>query len=530
MTNWSDLRAELGPTIAELQDEERFAGFSATFDDMLYDFSRTQMTQGARDRLFAMLEARDFAARRAAMYGGERINTTEGRRVLHTALRLPEGAEMVAEGEDIAGAVLASRAACYAFAEAVRSGAYAAAAGPFTDVVNIGIGGSDLGPVLVAEALGDLIDGPRLHFVSNVDGAALHRVFETCDLTRTLFIIASKSFGTIETMETAKVALARMRGVVADASLHFAALTTKPGMAAEQFGIPAERCFGFADWVGGRFSVWSPIGLPLMIGLGTARFGEFLDGAREVDDHFRSAPLAENLPVLMACVGVWHRNGCDYPTRCVVPYDNRLATLPQYLQQLDMESNGKRVTLAGDPVEVATSPVVWGSAGTNAQHAYFQMLHQSPTPQPLEFLIAARPVAEGFEHMQRILIANCFAQAQALAYGRTQAEAERLMIEGGMDAAEARALAPHRAFPGNRPSTLLMYRELSPRTLGRIIALAEARCFTEGVFWDVNSFDQWGVELGKVLATDMLPHVEGRFSPEMVDEALSGPLAHYHGL
>ncbi|WP_185803470.1 glucose-6-phosphate isomerase [Pontivivens nitratireducens] len=528
--NWNELKATFGPTIAELQDEDRFLGFSATFDDMLFDYSRTQMTDDAREGLFDMLEEREFELIREAMYSGEKINVTEGRRVLHTALRMPEGTRMMADDEDIAATVLDSRAACYAFADAVRSGEYAAAAGPFTDVVNIGIGGSDLGPVLVAEALVADMDGPRLHFVSNVDGAALNQVFQTCDLSRTLFIIASKSFGTIETMETAKMALARMQDEVADASVHFAALTTKPDAAAEQFGIPAQRCFGFADWVGGRFSVWSPIGLPLMIGLGPQKFGEFLAGAHEVDEHFRTAPLGQNLPVLMACVGVWHRNGCGYPTRCVVPYDTRLATLPQYLQQLDMESNGKRVTVEGDEVDVATSPVVWGSAGTNAQHAYFQMLHQSPTPQPLEFMIAAKPVAEGFEHMQKILIANCFAQSQALAYGRSEKEAEDLMIEGGMDPIEARELAPHRTFPGNRPSTLLMYRELSPRTLGRIIALAEARCFTEGVFWGVNSFDQWGVELGKVLATDMLPHVEGRFSPDMVDEALSGPLAHYHGL
>ncbi|RED18588.1 glucose-6-phosphate isomerase [Pontivivens insulae] len=528
--SWTDLQAESGHTIAELYDDERFAEFSATYEDMLFDYSRTQMTVAARATLFGMLEDRDFAQKRAAMYGGAKINNTEGRRVLHTALRLPEDAVLDAEGEDIARQVLDSRAACFAFAEDVRSGAYAAAAGSFTDVVNIGIGGSDLGPVLVAEALTAHCDGPRLHFVSNVDGAALTQVFQNCDLSRTLFIIASKSFGTIETMETAKVALARMKSEVADASVHFAALTTKPALAAEQFGIPAERCFGFADWVGGRFSVWSPIGLPLMIGMGTANFSEFLAGAHEIDTHFQSAPLAENLPVLMACVGVWHRNGCGFPTRCVVPYDQRLATLPQYLQQLDMESNGKRVTLDGDEVAVPTSPVVWGSAGTNAQHAYFQMLHQSPTPQPLEFMIAAEPVEEGLEHLQNILIANCFAQNQAFAFGRTEAEAEALMIEDGMDAEEARRLAPHRTFPGNRPSTLLLYRDLTPRTMGRIIALAEARCFTEGVFWGINSFDQWGVELGKVLATGMLPHVEGKFAEDMVNEALSGPLAHLHTL
>lgn len=525
--------ADLRPahTIGELFDADaaRFTGFSAQLDDILYDYSRTTLTAEARDALLSHLDAQDFAAKRDAMFAGEKINTTEGRRVLHTALRMPEGSTLVADDDDIGAEILASRAACYAFAEDVRSGTYANEDGlPFTDVVNIGIGGSDLGPLLVAEALKLHMNGPRLHFVSNVDGAALMDVFADCDLTRTLFIIASKSFSTIETLETAKVALAKLNGLVADPGVHFAALTTKPDAASAQFGIPAERCFGFGDYVGGRYSVWSPIGLPLMIGLGSAGFGEFLAGGHDADQHFCTAPLGENIPVLMAMMGVWHRNVCDYSTRCVVPYDQRLALLPQFLQQLDMESNGKRVTVDGAPVDHATSPVVWGSAGTNAQHAYFQMLHQSNDVQPVEFMVAANNHSDGLDHLQNILVANCLAQAQAFARGRTADEAKALMIADGVDPAEAEALAPHRTFPGNRPSTLTMYSKLTPRTLGRLIALAENRAFTEGVFWGINSFDQWGVELGKVLATAMLPHVTG--AADTPDPMMAGALAHLRGV
>jgi glucose-6-phosphate isomerase len=521
--NWETVRSETGGVIADLfeGDASRFEGFSATFDDILYDYSRTTLTAAARTALFARLEARDWTARRNAMFAGEAINATEGRAVLHTALRMASGDGFPS---DIENEVLASRAACDAFADQVRRGEYAAANGPFTDVVNIGIGGSDLGPVLVDRALSLHMDGPRLHFVSNVDGADMVDVLRSCDLTRTLFVIASKSFSTIETLETAKVALAAMKGAVAEPSRHFAALTSKPDLAAAQFGIPPERCFGFGDYVGGRYSVWSPIGLPLMIGLGSETFDAFLNGARAVDQHFRTAPLGENLPVLMATVGVWHRNACGFGTRAVVPYDQRLALLPQYLQQLDMESNGKRVTRAGDAVTCETSPVVWGSAGSNAQHAYFQMLHQSEDVQPVEFLIGARGHSEGVDQLQTILLSNCLAQSQALALGRTADEAEQLMLESGMDAAEAKTLAPHRTFPGNRPSTLLMYPQLTPEMLGKVIALAEHRTFVEAVYWDINAFDQWGVELGKVLAKDMQPFVEGQTDGR--DPIMAGALTH----
>lgn len=505
---WTIAKAETGHSISTLfeNDPDRFEGFSARLGDVLFDYSRTSMTQTARDALFDVLRACSWEARRDAMFAGDAINTTEGRAVLHTALRMAPGDGFPA---DIETEIIASRSACYAFAESVRSGRYAAASGAFTDVVNIGIGGSDLGPVLVARALSLHMDGPRLHFVSNVDGADMVDVLHGCDLSRTLFVIASKSFSTIETLETAKVALAAMKDAVQEPGRHFVALTSRPDLAAAQFGIPADRCFGFGDYVGGRYSVWSPIGLPLMISLGTERFDAFLQGARMVDLHFQSAPLEQNLPALMATVGVWHRNICGYSTRAVVPYDQRLALLPQYLQQLDMESNGKRVTLGGGLVEMQTSPVVWGSAGSNAQHAYFQMLHQSEDVQPVEFLVAARGHSAEMKELHAILLANCLAQSQALARGRSMQEAETLMIAEGMERTKARSLAPHRTFPGNRPSTLLLYPQMSPAQLGQIIALAEHRAFVEAVYWDINAFDQWGVELGKVLAKDMQPFVEG---------------------
>ncbi|MEL7214494.1 MAG: glucose-6-phosphate isomerase [Pseudomonadota bacterium] len=520
--SFAKARLEAGRSITALFEEtpQRFEEFSAQLGDILFDYSRTSMTSPAREALFDKLRSRGWAGRRDAMFAGARINGTEDRQVLHTALRMDPGEAPFPS--DVARDVQASRAACFAFAEDVRAGRYTAAEGAFTDVVNIGIGGSDLGPVLVAEALKLHADGPRMHFVSNVDGADLIDVIAACDLKRTLFVIASKSFSTIETLETAKVAQAALAQAVAEPARHFAALTSKPQAAAEQFGIPPERCFGFGDYVGGRYSVWSPIGLPLMIGLGPETFSAFLDGAHTADRHFLTAPMAENLPVLMATVGVWHRNICGYGTRAVVPYDQRMRLLPQYLQQLDMESNGKRVSRDGNPVPVATSPVVWGSAGSNAQHAYFQMLHQSNDVQPVEFLVGANGHSEGVDQLQSILLANCLAQAQAFASGRTQDEAFALMQADGVPEAEARALAPHRTFPGNRPSTLTLYRQLDPRTLGTLIALAEHRTFIEGVYWDLNSFDQWGVELGKVLAKDMQPFVEGETAG--VDPMMAGAL------
>jgi len=517
---WQHL-ADLGQNSGDIRgliaaDAGRFDGFSARFDDVLYDYSRTSLTAEAKDLMLDFLKARGFEARRAAMFSGAKINSTEGRSVLHTALRLPEGAALEVEGEDIAAQVMADRAQCFAFAEAVRSGSIANAKGEaFTDVVNIGI---------VTQALSGFVDGPRAHFVSNVDPSHVHDVLDALDLSRTLIIVASKTFTTQETMANAAAAQARLAAEIGETSGHFAALTTAVDKA-EAFGIAPERCFGFEEWVGGRLSVWSAIGLSVMIGIGPERFGEFLAGAYEIDQHFQTAPLEENMAVAMAMVGVWHRNGCGFGTRSVAPYDQRLGQLANYLQQLDMESNGKSVRLDGRSVEYETCPVVWGATGTNGQHAYFQLLHQGGV-EPVEFLVAAR--RGDHEEQHDLLLANCLAQAQAFLKGRTLDEAAAQLKANGRSAEEIDAIAPHRVFSGNRPSTLLAYSELTPRLLGRLIALFEHRTFTEGVFWDVNPYDQWGVELGKELAAGQLDAVR---NPNAVsDPAMAGTLAHLRRL
>jgi glucose-6-phosphate isomerase len=452
------------------------------------------------------------AAKRDAMFHGEKINTTENRAVLHTALRAPSSAKILVDGEDVIPAVHETLAKLFAFAEGIRAGTIAAADGkPFTDVVNIGIGGSDLGPMMATAALAPYHDGPCLHYCANVDAAHLTDIIKHLDPARTLFIIASKTFTTVETMTNAQSARRWIVAALGEGAVntHFAAVSTALAKAAA-FGIPAERIFGFWDWVGGRYSVWSAIGLPVMIAIGSNNFREFLSGARAMDEHFCSAPLNENLPVLLALVGIWHRNVCAYPARAILPYEQRLARLPAYLQQLDMESNGKGVTKDGLPVPRATGPLVFGEPGTNGQHAFYQLLHQGTDVIPCEFLVAAEGHEPDMVHHHELLIANCLAQAQALMIGRTLEEAQG---------------NPHRVFPGNRPSVTLAFRKLTPNTLGRLIALYEHRVFTEAAIWDINAFDQWGVELGKELATKLLPAVQGKTEAEL-DASTLGLLNH----
>ncbi|MBB5374551.1 glucose-6-phosphate isomerase, partial [Acidocella aromatica] len=478
------------PRITALFDADpaRFAKFSARFGEMLLDFSKTSLTERSLALLLQLAADAGVEARRDAMFAGEKINVTENRAVLHTALRAPRGASVLVDGKDVIPAVHAMRERLFAFAEAVRSGALTGASGlAFTDVVNIGIGGSDLGPVMVTGALAPYHDGPRLHFVSNVDAAHLTDTLKPLDPARTLFIVASKTFTTVETMTNAQTARRWLVAALGEDAVgaHFAAVSTALDKIAA-FGISPEKTFGFWDWVGGRYSVWSAIGLPVMIAIGAAHFRDFLAGAHAMDQHFRSAPLAQNLPVLLALCGVWHRNACNYQARAVLPYEQRLSRLPAYLQQLDMESNGKRVTRDGNPVAQPSGPLVFGEPGTNGQHAFYQLLHQGTDIIPCEFLIAARGHEPELRHHHEVLIANCLGQAQALMRGRTLEEA------GGN---------PHRVFPGNRPSLLLAYPQLTPEVLGQLIALYEHRIFTEAAIWNINAFDQWGVELGKELAT-----------------------------
>jgi glucose-6-phosphate isomerase len=506
---WTAPRAR--PTLSLFEeDAERFAKFSASLGDMLLDYSKTRLTAAARDGLFALARAAEVEKKRDALFAGAHINATEDRAVLHMALRAEAGDKFADEGASVVEEVLKTRARCFAFAESVRLGVACASDGqPFTDVVNIGIGGSDLGPAMATLALAPYHDGPRAHFVSNVDGAHIADTLKALDPRRTLVLVASKTFTTVETMTNAETARKWIASAVgeAEAGAHFAAISTA-GDKAAAFGIPAERVFGFRDWVGGRYSVWSPVGLSLMIAIGPKNFGKFLQGAREVDRHLQTAPMEKNLPLLMGLIGVWHRNICGYGTRAVLPYDQRLNRLPAYLQQLDMESNGKTARLS-EGLTGPTGPVVWGEPGTNGQHAFHQLLHQGADVIPCEFLLAAEGHEPDLAHHHELLISNCLAQSEALMRGRSEAEAVEMMLAEGMDRARAEALGPHRAFPGDRPSTMLIYRRLDPRNLGRIIALYEHRVFVEGAIWGINSFDQWGVELGKSLATELLPMVRG---------------------
>jgi glucose-6-phosphate isomerase len=479
--------------------ENRFSRFSTNFDGLLLDYSKTALTGEALALLLRLADAAGVPARRDAMFAGAAINNTENRAVLHTALRAPAGRQVLVNGADVMPAVAETLAAFCDFAESVRADPR------ITDVINIGIGGSDLGPAMVTAALAPYHDGPKLHFVSNVDAAHLADTIRHLDPARTLIIVASKTFTTVETMTNAAAARAWIAGALGEYAVgaHFAAVSTALDKVAA-FGIPPARIFGFWDWVGGRYSVWSAIGLPVAIAIGVARFKEFLAGAAAMDAHFQTAPLAENLPVLLALTGIWHRDACGYPARAILPYDQRLARFPAFLQQLDMESNGKSVTKAGLPVARPTGPLVFGEPGTNGQHAFYQLLHQGTDIIPCEFLIAAQGHEPGMEAHHDLLIANCLAQSEALMRGRRD------------------GVPPARIFPGNRPSITLAYRQLTPDMLGRLIALYEHRVFVEAAIWDINAFDQWGVELGKELATRLLPAVQRKPGAVAGDASTAG--------
>lgn len=508
-------------------DPARFTAFSAKTDDLLLDYSKSIIDAAALAQLVDLAKAADVEGRRAAMFSGEKINGTENRAVLHTALRNRSDDPVIVDGKDVMPDVRAVLDAMADFSEAVRSAELTSSTGaPFTDVVNIGIGGSDLGPVMTTLALAPYHDGPELHYVSNVDGAHIADTLAKLDPATTLVIVASKTFTTIETMTNAQTARKWISDTLGEDAVgsHFAAVSTALDKVAA-FGIDQSRVFGFWDWVGGRYSVWSAIGLPLMIAIGPDAFSDFLEGAHAMDNHFQEAELANNLPVLMALIGVWNRDVLGHSARAVLPYDQRLSRLPAYLQQLDMESNGKSVKLDGTPVTRETGPLVWGEPGTNGQHAFYQLLHQGTTVIPCEFLIAANGQEDDLKHHHDLLVANCLAQSEALMLGRTLEEAKALLKASGQADDEVERLAPHKVFPGNRPSITLVYDSLTPFALGRLIALYEHRVFVEGVIWDINSFDQWGVELGKELATALLPMVKGDASADSKDASTKGLLA-----
>ena len=472
------------PKIAALfeADPARAKGFSREACGLLYDFSKTALTEESLSALLDLAEAADVEAKRAAMFAGEKINASEGRAVLHTALRAGPEAVVKVDGHDVMPDVRATLARMQAFARKIR-------ASDITDVVNIGIGGSDLGPAMATQALAPYGDGPRVHFVSNIDGAHIHDVLKELTPAKTLVVVASKTFTTIETMTNAKTARRWLAAHVAEPAAQFVAISSAEEKAAA-FGIPAERVFGFEDWVGGRYSVWGPIGLSLMLAIGPEQFEAFLAGAREMDTHFTTAPLRENIPVLHALVGLWHHQVCGHATRAVLPYEQRLARLPAYLQQLEMESNGKRVRQTGQALAFGSGPVVWGEPGTNGQHAFYQLLHQGTEVVPAEFLVAMQGHEPDLADHHALLVANCLAQSQALMLGRSHED-------------------PQRVFEGNRPSVTMAYERLTPKMLGRIIALYEHRVFVEGAILGINSFDQFGVELGKEMATALHPVLDG---------------------
>ncbi|WP_296425756.1 glucose-6-phosphate isomerase [Yoonia sp.] len=508
---WNDLKkhhAQVGHRRFEtLLDGARAADFSAQAGDMLLDYAKTNIDATGRALLFDLLAQTGVAAKRDAMFAGAPINETEGRAVLHTALRNLDGGPVVVDGVDVMPEVLQTLDRMAAFAAAVRDGRFAGQGGKITDVINIGIGGSDLGPAMATLALAPYHDGPRCHFVSNVDPADIAGVLRGCDPTTTLVIVASKTFTTIETMTNARTAQAWMGQTVRDTGAQFAALSTAADKTAD-FGIDPSRVFGFADWVGGRYSMWGPIGLSLMIAIGPDAFRAFLRGAQAMDVHFKSAAWHENLPALLALVGIWHNQVCGHATRAVLPYDNLLSRLPAYLQQLEMESNGKGVNMDGADLTVPSGPVVWGEPGTNGQHAFYQLIHQGTRVVPCEFLVAARGHEDDLHHQHQLLVANCLAQSEALMRGR-DLNAARAKLAGKFTGAELDRQARHRVFPGNRPSVTIAYPQLTPFVLGQIICLYEHRVFVEGVVLGINSYDQWGVELGKELATALQPVVEG---------------------
>ncbi len=458
------------------------------------DLSKHRATATTFELLVALAHDREVEARRDAMFSGERINTTEGRAALHVALRMPRGRSLVVDGRDVVRDVHEVLDRMAAFCERVRTGAWRGATGlPIRNVVNIGIGGSDLGPAMCHLALRPFTRRElTVRFVSNVDGTDLLEAARDLDPAETLVIVSSKTFTTIETMTNARTAREWVVGALGDEAVgsHFVAVSTNLAEVAA-FGIDPANAFGFWDWVGGRYSLDSAIGLSTMLAIGPERFGELLAGFHALDEHFGETTLEGNLPVLLGLLSIWYRGCFGTQTHAVLPYDQSLARFPAYLQQLVMESNGKRVTLEGAPVGVATAPVVWGEPGTNGQHSFYQLLHQGTTLVPVDLIVVAQPQHD-LRHHHDLLVSNAIAQAEALAFGRTAAELRR---EGVPE-----TLVPHKTMPGNTPSTVLLVERLTPYALGSLIALYEHSVFTQGAIWGIDSFDQWGVELGKQLA------------------------------
>ncbi|WP_329351214.1 glucose-6-phosphate isomerase [Streptomyces sp. NBC_01261] len=511
-------------------DPGRGTGYTLKVGDLHLDYSKHLVTDETLRLLHALAAATGVFGLRDAMFRGEKINVTEDRAVLHTALRAPRDAVIEVDGENVVPQVHAVLDKMAGFADRVRSGEWTGHTGRrIRNVVNIGIGGSDLGPAMAYEVLRSFTDrGLTVRFVSNVDGADLHEATRDLDPAETLFIVASKTFTTIETITNATSArdwlLTELKAGQDAVAKHFVALSTNAGKVSE-FGIDTDNMFEFWDWVGGRYSYDSAIGLSLMIAIGPDRFREMLDGFHLVDEHFRTAPAESNVPLLLGLLGVWYGNFHDAQSHAVLPYSHYLSKFTAYLQQLDMESNGKSVDRDGNPVEWQTGPVVWGTPGTNGQHAYYQLIHQGTKLIPADFIGFAEPVAglsDGLKKQHDLLMANFFAQTQALAFGKTPDE---VRAEGVPE-----ELVPHRTFKGNHPTTTILARELTPSVLGQLIALYEHKVFVQGAVWNIDSFDQWGVELGKVLAKRVEPALSEGADVPGLDASTTALVAKYREL
>ena len=511
-------------------DPRRFSTFSLRFGGMLLDYSKNLITDETMRLLRDLAVQADLSGWIERMFSGSKINTTESRAVLHVALRNRSNRPILVDGVDVMPQVNEVLKRMRAFSTAVRQGTRTGYDGRvFTDVVNIGIGGSDLGPVMVTEALKPYVqEGLNVRFVSNIDGTHLAETLKHCRPETTLFLVASKTFTTQETMTNARTAKAwflRQAGNDAHVARHFVALSTN-AEAVREFGIDLANMFPFWDWVGGRYSLWSAIGLSIAIAIGCDNFSELLAGAHDMDEHFRTAPLEENLPVTLALLGIWYTNFFDAQTHAILPYDQYLHRFPAYFQQGDMESNGKGVQRDGTPVDHATGPVVWGEPGTNGQHAFFQLLHQGTRLIPCDFIVPLKS-HHGIGDHHRILLSNFFAQTEALMKGRTADEVRAELAKSGMSELDMADLVPHRVLPGSKPTNSILVPQVTPRILGQLITLYEHKIFTQGIIWNINSFDQWGVELGKQLANAILPELEDAGEVIGHDSSTNG-LIHYY--
>ena len=514
------------------KDSKRFEKFSIRFNDILLDYSKNRITDETMKLLLQLAREAKVKKWIEKMFSGEKINFTENRAVLHIALRNRSNRAIYVDGTDVMPAVNAELAKMKAFCEKVRSGEWKGYTGKaITDVVNIGIGGSDLGPLMVCEALKPYGSKLNVHFVSNVDGTHIAETLKKINPETTLFLIASKTFTTQETMTNAQTARAWFLKSANDETAvakHFAALSTNSKAVAE-FGIDTKNMFGFWDWVGGRYSLWSAIGLSIALFIGFENFEELLRGAFEMDAHFRTAPFEKNLPVILALLGIWYNNFFGAETYALLPYDQYLHRFAAYFQQGDMESNGKRITREGKVVSYQTGQIVWGEPGTNGQHAFYQLIHQGTKLIPCDFLAPALSHNPIGEHHQ-ILLSNFFAQTEALMKGKTEKEVRKELEAQGLKKKEIEKLLPHKVFEGNRPTNSILFQKLTPKTLGSLIAMYEHKIFVQSIIWNINAFDQWGVELGKQLAKAILPELKDEKTVETHDASTNGLINYYKSL